>query len=115
MKETKIDWAEIGRQVARFLSNIDWMGILSSAWGALKEAVLAGFDFLVGVIEEGSPGLLAAVSLIAGAIGVKFATDVVPQIVNVANAFRSFFKKIKDIPAQSTPYSGLGLRLPELR
>lgn len=99
MKNTiaKIDWAEIGRQVARFLSNIDWMGILSSAWGALKEAVLAGFDFLVGVIEEGSPGLLAAVSLIAGAMGVKFATDVVPQIVNVANAFRSFFKKIKDI------------------
>lgn len=99
MKNTiaKIDWAEIGRQVARFLSNIDWMGMLSSALGAIKEAVLAGFDFLVGVIEEGSPGLLAAVSLIAGAMGVKFATDVVPQIVNVANAFRSFFKKIKDI------------------
>lgn len=99
MKNTiaKIDWAEIGRQVARFLSNIDWMGMLASALGAIKAAVLAGFDFLVGVIEQGSPGLLAAVSLVAGAMGVKFATDVVPKIVNIANAFQSFFKKIKDI------------------
>ncbi|MCI8810389.1 MAG: hypothetical protein HFF84_09745 [Oscillibacter sp.] len=99
MKNTiaKIDWAEIGRQVARFLSEIDWMGILSSVWGAFKEAVMAGFDFLAGVIEEGSPGLLAAVSVIAAALGVEFATNVVPKIVNVANAFGSFFKKIKDI------------------
>lgn len=99
MKNTiaKIDWAEIGRQVARFLSEIDWMGILDSVWGALKEAVMAGFDFLAGVVEEGSPGLLAAVSIIAAALGVKFATDVVPKIINVGNAFGSFFRKIKDI------------------
>ena len=99
MKNTidRIDWGEIGRQVARFLSNIDWKGILESVWGAIKAAVLAGFEFLAGVIEEGSPGLLVAISILAGVLGAKFAADVVPKILSVGSAFTEFFRKIKDI------------------
>lgn len=99
MKNTiaKIDWTEIGRQVARFISNIDWIGILSSVWGAVKEAVLAGFDFLEGVIEEGSPGLLAAVSVLAGVLGANFAASIVPEIIHIGTTISSVFRKIYDV------------------
>lgn len=99
MKNTiaRIDWAEIGRQVARFLANIDWGGILSSVWVAIKEAVKAGFEFLAGVIEEGSPGLLAAISVVAGILGAKFVADVVPKIIQVGTTISSVFRKIKDV------------------
>lgn len=99
MKNTiaRIDWAEIGRQVARFLANIDWGGILSSVWAAIKEAVKDGFEFLAGVIEEGSPGLLAAISVVAGILGAKFVADVVPKIIQVGTTISSVFRKIKDV------------------
>jgi len=99
MKATiaRIQWGEIGAQIAAFLSGVDWGGILASVWAAVQAAVAAGFDFLEGVIREGSPGLLAAVSVLAGVLGVKFAAEVVPNIAAVATAFVSFFKKIKDI------------------
>lgn len=99
MKNTiaRIDWGEIGRQVARFLANIDWIGILSSVWGAIKEGIKAGFDFLAGVIEEGSPGLLAAISVVAGILGAKFVADVVPKIIQVGTTISSVFRKIKDV------------------
>lgn len=99
MKNTiaRIDWAEIGRQVARFLANIDWGGILSSVWVAIKKAVKAGFEFLAGVIEEGSPGLLAAISVVAGILGAKFVADVVPKIIQVGTTISSVFRKIKDV------------------
>lgn len=99
MQETiaNIDWGEIGRQVARFLNNIDWVGILSSVWRAVKSAILAGFEFLGGVIEEGGPGLLAAVSVLAALVGAKFVMTFGPKLLSAVETVKKFFTDLANV------------------
>lgn len=62
----EIDWEEIGRQVARFLNNIDWGGIIDAISGALDELVDAGIKAVGGFISEADDEtLLLGVSLLA--------------------------------------------------
>lgn len=99
MKATiaRIDWEEIGKQIAEFLNNIKWGEIFASVWGAIKEAIFAGFDLLAGVIKNGSPELLLAASAIAATLGAKFAKDLVPKITGVAGTISSAFKKLTQV------------------
>lgn len=48
MKATidRIQWSEIGEQIARFLANIDWPGILSS----VANAIAAGFNAMIDLL-----------------------------------------------------------------
>ena len=62
----KIDWAEIGKQIAEFLNNIDWAGIISSISGAIKEMIPAALDLIGGFIQNADTGTLIAASLFFG-------------------------------------------------
>lgn len=52
---TKTDWEEIGRDIAVFLSNIDWVGALKGLWDAVKNAGSALIGILSGVDDNLSP------------------------------------------------------------
>lgn len=54
MKNTinKIPWGEIGRQIARFLTNINWNGIFQSVYDAFNAALDALADFIIGFLDE---------------------------------------------------------------
>lgn len=54
MTETlaKIDWQEIGRQIAIFLENVDWAGAAESCFTAIGAAFGAAAAFLWGLIED---------------------------------------------------------------
>lgn len=48
----KIDWQEIGHQVAVFLENVDWAGVAESCFTAIGAAFGAAAAFLWGLIED---------------------------------------------------------------
>lgn len=48
----KIDWAEIGRQVAEFLRNVDWAGVAEACFTAIGAAFGAAAAFLWGLIQD---------------------------------------------------------------
>lgn len=68
MQETiaKIDWAGIGRQIAEFLNNIDWVGVINSMAGALREMVGAALEMLGGFIQNADTGTLIAAAIFFG-------------------------------------------------
>ncbi|WP_161846030.1 hypothetical protein [Pseudoflavonifractor sp. 524-17] len=68
MEETirKIDWYKIGAQIAEFLNNIDWAGVISAVAGAIKEAVPAILEAISGFIANADPDtLLVAAAFLA--------------------------------------------------
>lgn len=69
MQETiaKIDWAAIGRQIAEFLNNIDWLGIITSIAGAIGEMVPSALELIGGFIQNADTGTLIAAALFLGA------------------------------------------------
>ena len=69
MQETiaKIDWAAIGRQIAEFLNNIDWLGIIASIAGAIGEMIPSALDLIGGFIQNADTGTLIAAALFLGA------------------------------------------------
>lgn len=73
MQETiaNIDWAQIGAQIADFLNNIDWIGVITAISGALEELVGAGLELIAGFIENADPEVLAAAAGILAALLVK--------------------------------------------
>ncbi len=75
-----IDWTQVGAQVAEFLNNVDWIGVINSIADVLEEMVLAGLDLIAGFIENADPEILAAAVGILAAIVVKhiISTVVVP-------------------------------------
>ena len=62
----KIDWAGIGRQIAEFLNNVDWVGIINSISGALGEMIPAALELIVGFIENADTGTLIAAAIFFG-------------------------------------------------
>ncbi len=80
MQETlaNIDWAEIGRQVADFLNNVDWVGVIGAISGALGEMVNAGIEAVGGFISEADPGTLL---IAAGFLASKLMGDIVKTVV----------------------------------
>lgn len=61
-----IDWDGIGRQIAEFLNEIDWLGIIDSISGALEGLVSAGLEALGGFIREADPDTLLVAALFLG-------------------------------------------------
>lgn len=47
-----ISWQEIGRQIARFLNNIDWYGTITSALTAIQAAIIALAALVMGFVDE---------------------------------------------------------------
>lgn len=81
MKNTidKIEWGEIGKQIAEFLNNIDWIGVITSIAGALESMVDAAIEFIGGFIEEADPDTL----LIAAAfLGTKLLGGLIGKVVS---------------------------------
>lgn len=68
MEETirDIDWAGIGRQVAEFLNNIDWNGVIMAVSGAIGEAIPAALEAIGGFIENADPETLIAAAVFFG-------------------------------------------------
>lgn len=68
MKESiaRIDWAGIGRQIAKFLNNIDWIGVIQSISSALKEMVGAAVELIGGFIQNADTGTLIAAAIFFG-------------------------------------------------
>ena len=60
MKNTidRIEWGEIGTQIAEFLNNIDWIGVITSIAGALESMVNAGLDLISSFIQNADPEIL---------------------------------------------------------
>lgn len=52
-----IDWAELGRQIIRFIVNIDYGGIFSSFYGAAGSLTGAILAFVVGAVQEAFDGI----------------------------------------------------------
>lgn len=52
-----IDWEDIGHKVVQFLTNIDWIGILTKAATLIAKLVKGFGDLLKGAIEEGIKGV----------------------------------------------------------
>ena len=68
MQETiaGIDWEGIGRQIAEFLNNIDWVGVIDSIAGALEEMVPAALELIGGFLENADPDTLLAAAAFFG-------------------------------------------------
>lgn len=62
----KIDWAGIGRQIAEFLNNVDWVGIINSISGALGEMIPAALELIGGFIENADPDTLLIAAAFLG-------------------------------------------------
>lgn len=76
-----VDWGEIGRQIAEFLNNIDWMGIITSISGALGEVVGAALEALGSFIRNADPAtLLVAALFLGGKIVKKLISNVLKPI-----------------------------------
>lgn len=61
-----IDWDGIGRQIAEFLNNIDWVGVINSIAGAFQEMVGAALEMLGGFIQNADTGTLIAAAIFFG-------------------------------------------------
>lgn len=61
-----IDWDGIGRQIAEFLNNIDWVGVINSIAGAFQEMVGAALEMLGGFIQNADSDTLLAAALFFG-------------------------------------------------
>lgn len=48
----RINWQEIGRQIARFLNNIDWYGAITSVLTAIQTAIIALAALVMGFVDE---------------------------------------------------------------
>lgn len=99
MQETiaAIDWAEIGRQVAEFLNNVDWVGVIAVISGALGEMVGAGLEAIGGFISNADPEtlLIAAAFLgtkLLGGIGEKVIAPLAKEIAG--NLIKQIAEKI---------------------
>lgn len=64
-----IDWAQMGTDIAEFLKNIDWGGLLLEVGQMMVSAVAAGWDLLTGFLETLLSGN-EAFTTIAIAVGI---------------------------------------------
>lgn len=80
MKNTidRIEWGEIGTQIAEFLNNIDWIGVITSIAGALESMVNAGLDLISSFIQNADPEILAAAAAILAALVLKRIVSITP-------------------------------------
>lgn len=101
MKATidRIEWGEIGKQIAEFLNNIEWIDVITSIAGALESMVEAGLELVAGFISNADPEILVGAAAILAALVVKniiktviapIAKQVVSEIVKkIAEALTS--------------------------
>ncbi len=70
MKETidRIEWWEIGKQIAEFLNNVDWIGVITSISSALESMISAALELIAGFIRNADPELLVAAAAILAAM-----------------------------------------------
>lgn len=87
MQETiaNIDWSQIGAQIAEFLNNIDWAGVIEAFIGAAKEIVFAFLEGMAGFIANADPEILVAAAGILTALVVKKIINMV--VVPIAKEF----------------------------
>lgn len=97
MQETiaNIDWGAIGRQIAEFLNNIDWIGVITSIAAALKSMVEAGLELIAGFIGNADTGTLIAAALL---LGLKLLSLLLSKVITpIAKEIASnLIKKIAD-------------------
>lgn len=101
MKNTldKIEWDEIGAQIARFLNELDWDGIIESISGALESMVKAAIKLIGGFISEADPEtLLIAAAFLGGKILGKIGSSVLMPIAKeiAGNLIKNIASKIAD-------------------
>lgn len=83
MKNTiaNIDWSEIGAQVAEFLNNIDWVGVINSIAGALSGMVGAGLELVAGFIQNADlETLIVAIGFLSSGLVKKIISTVVSPL-----------------------------------
>lgn len=111
MKATidRIEWGEIGKQIAEFLNNIDWIDVITSIAGALESMVESGLELVAGFIENADTGtLVAAAAILLDLFGMKIIdTAIAPVAKEVAS---NLIKKIAD----SITSSGITTMLSEI-
>jgi len=112
MKATidRIEWGEIGKQIAEFLNNIDWIGVITSIAGALESMVAAGLELIGGFISNADPEVLL---IAAAALGAKLLIGLIGKVITpIAKEIASnLIKKIADAITSSgitTMLSGIG-------
>lgn len=68
MKNTidRIPWEQIGMQIAKFLNNIDWIGIIKSIGKALGSMVDAAVELVSGFIKTADTGSIVAACVALG-------------------------------------------------
>lgn len=116
MSETlkSIDWAEIGRQIVRFITGVDWAGLFTSAasalgslagavaefiGGAISEAFTGIYDYFAGKVEECGGSITAGIlkGIGDGLVGIgQWITD------NIFTPFINGFKSVFGIHSPST-------------
>ena len=76
MKNTldTIEWYEIGAQIAEFLNNLDWGGMIDAIAGAVESFAGSILALIAGFIETADPQILiAAFGILAGRLALKAA------------------------------------------
>lgn len=109
MQETiaNIDWAQIGAQVAEFLNNIDWIGVINSISGVLEEMVGAGIELIGGFIANADPEILiGAIAILVGLVVKRIISAVVAPLAK--ELVSEIIKKIAEAMTTSGFTSILG-------
>lgn len=112
MQETisNIEWGEIGRQIADFLNNIDWLIIITSISGALESMVAAGLELVAGFISNADPEVLVGAAAILFALfGSKIiGTVITPVAREIAHNLISKVAEAITSSGITTMLSGIG-------
>lgn len=116
----KIDWAELGRQMVRFIVNVDWAGIMRSYSGAIGSLAGAIAAFIGGAISEAFTGIYDYFADKVEACGGNIVAGILKSIIDaivdigrwiVENIFQPFidgFKKVFGIHSPSTVMEEMG-------
>lgn len=73
MKKTieRIPWEQIGMQIAKFLNNIDWIGIVKSIGKAIGSMVDAAVELIAGFFKTADPSSIVAAIVALGLAALK--------------------------------------------
>lgn len=73
MKKTieRIPWEQIGMQIAKFLNNIDWIGIIKSIGKAIGSMVDAAVELIAGFFKTADPSSIVAAIVALGLAALK--------------------------------------------
>lgn len=97
----KINWKKIGRQIGKFLAEIDWIGIAKKVMKAIGEAFSGLSDLFAGLFEE-APFETLTLSIIG--LGIALG-NVAPIINTLISNFTGFLRTITTVDGKLTGIS----------